>query len=238
MRARPLLRLLSALALVVPCVTAAVPDDSAACINSTHRELDPLISNLVEAERVLLAGRFAEAADMALNAYPQLRAASGPEYTSNALLGRAQRIVAVAVVRTQGLLSGGEAFHASTAAERRAALEWAVANLRRLSAAASDAPALETDLGEALETLPETQGEGRAVLEKLAGKDLVTSRQGWAALARLRRAAGDMAGYEAARQRAESPAGPASPAEAAPSKAPDAPVPGPRGVPRSARGNT
>ena len=69
-----------------------------------------------------------------------------------------------------------------------------------------------------LASLPETQSEALATLDKLARKDLVTSAAGYATLAKLRKASGDDLGHEAAMKKYEAlakkgkPATPAAPA--------------------------
>ena len=227
MNVRSVLRLASALCLVVPCGIAAAPAVAAACGESISFEVDPKVMLLSQAETSLGAGKARAAAVSVLNAFPKLRTATG----GDPMLARAQRIAALAVVRTEGLLAVGEAFQASTAEQRRANLEWATATLRRLNEEKKNTPALQTELGEALSKLPETQGEALALLDKLAKKDLITSAHGWATLAKLCRSSGDQEGHEAAMKRYEALAKPAkgAPAKAepavAPVKKPSLPIP-------------
>lgn len=200
MNTRSLARLLSAVCFVVPVAIAGQSKEAAACGESIAFEVDPNVLLLSQAEGALNNGQPRAAALAAIKVFPtikDLKAGAAP------LLPRAQRIVAMAIVRTDGLLSAGNVFHASTNDERRANLEWAVATLRRLDAAKKNNPAAETDLAEGLARLPETQSEALATLDKLARKDLVTSAHGYSALARLRKAAGDDAGHEAAMKKYE-----------------------------------
>lgn len=220
MNIRSVLRLLPVLCLVVPCAIGGVSSEAAACEESISFEIDPKVMLLSQAETSLNAGKARAAAVNVLNAFPKLRTSEG----SDAMQARGQRILALAVVRTEGLLSVGEVMKASTAEERRANLEWAVATLRKLNEAKKNVPALETELGEALSKLPETQGEALAVLDRLAGKDLITSPQGWAALAKLRRDAGDQEGGEAAARRHEAMT---KPGKGAPAAAPARPASAP-----------
>lgn len=218
MNIRSVLRLFPVLCFVVPCALAGMPAEAAACEESISFEVDPKVMLLSQAETSLNAGKARAAAVNVLTAFPKLKGDAG----SDAMQARAQRILALAVVRTEGLLSVGEAMKASTAEERRANLEWAVATLRKLNEAKKNVPALETELGEALSKLPETQGEALAVLGKLAEKDLITSPQGWAALAKLRRDAGDQEGGDAAAKRHEAMTKPGKGAPAKPASAPAA----------------
>lgn len=218
MNIRSVLRLFPVLCFVVPCALAGMPAEAAACEESISFEVDPKVMLLSQAETSLNAGKARAAAVNVLTAFPKLKGDAG----SDAMQARAQRILALAVVRTEGLLSVGEAMKASTAEERRANLEWAVATLRKLNEAKKNVPALETELGEALSKLPESQGEALAVLGKLAEKDLITSPQGWAALAKLRRDAGDQEGGDAAAKRHEAMTKPGKGAPAKPASAPAA----------------
>lgn len=199
MRSWSPLRFLVAVSFVVPVGLTAHLSPAAACGNSVHYEVDPRVQLLSQAEQSLGAGKHKVAAASALQMYPKLRDATAPD----TLMARAQRIVAMAMVRTEGLLTVGDSFHANTSAERRANLEWAVATLRRMTARSST-PSLETDLGEALSKLPESQEEALTLLGKLAKKDLITSPRGYAELAQLRHTAGDKEGRDAALKRYES----------------------------------
>ncbi len=200
MNTRSLTRLLSAVCFVVPVALAAQPKEAVACGESIAFEVDPNVLLLSQAETNLTNGKPRVAALDALKVFPKIKNVKpGASY----LLPRAQRIVAMAIVRTDGLLTAGKEFTASTADERRANLEWAVATLRRLSVEKKANPAAETDLAEGLARLPETQSEALAKLDKLARKDLVTSAHGYATLAKLRKAAGDADGSEAAMKKYE-----------------------------------
>lgn len=216
MSSRAILRLVSALCLALPCGLAALPGEARACGESISFEVDPRVMLLSQAEGALQTGKPTSAAISVLHAYPDLRTTAAKD----AMLARAQRVAALAVVRTEGFLTAGKAFRASTAEERRASLEWAISTLRRLNAEKANTPSLQTELGEALSKLPETQSEALGLLDKLARKDLVTSAHGWAALAKLRGAAGDQEGQEVALKRYEALARRGKAGKAAPAAAP------------------
>jgi hypothetical protein len=192
-------------ALVVAAVLPARAADVSACGNAVNPVLIKRIRDVAAAADALGAGRPAVAAAIALAAYPTLHATEGllgeaPGW--DAMGVRAQRVVAVSVVRTEGLLESGVDFHATTLDERRANLQWAIGILRAV-VNVTGAPEAQTDLGEALSKLPETRDEARSVLERLDADDLVTSAQAYAALAELREAAGDLDGRDRARKRFE-----------------------------------
>lgn len=214
MDTRSFVRLVSAVCFVVPVAMAAQPTEAVACGESIAFEVDPNVLMLSQAEGNLTNGKPRAAALDALKVFPKIKSAAPG---SSPLLPRAQRIVAMAIVRTDGLLTAGKEFDAATSDDRRANLEWAVTTLRRLNVAKKNNPSTETDLGEALAKLPETQSEALATLDKLARKDLVTSARGYAALAQLRKAAGDDEGSDAAMKKYEALAKknqPATPAAA------------------------
>jgi hypothetical protein len=213
MDTRSFVRLVSALCFVIPVAVAAQPTEAVACGESIAFEVDPNVLLLSKAETNLTNGMAHDAALEALKVFPKIKSAKAG---SSPLLSRAQRIVAMSIVRTDGLLTAGKEFQASNADERRANLEWAVATLRRLSAAKNKNPSAQTDLGEALARLPETQPEALATLDKLARKDLVTSARGYQALAELRKAAGDEEGHVAAMKKYEALAKKNKPADAKP----------------------
>jgi hypothetical protein len=215
MNTRSFVRLLSAVCFVVPVAIAGQSSEAVACGESIAFEIDPNVLLLSQAEGSLNNGKPRSAALDAIKAFPKIKDAKPG---SSHLLPRAQRIVAMAIVRTDGMLTAGKLFTASTSDECCVNLEWAVGTLRCLSAAKKNNPAAQTDLAEGLARLPETQSEALASLDKLARKDLVTSAHGYATLAKLRKAAGDAEGHDAAMKKYEAlakkgkPAAPAAPA--------------------------
>jgi hypothetical protein len=199
-------RAVIALSLLLPAGIAAHARQADACINEVRRDTDEMVQRMVAAEQALGAGKATVAAEAALKDFPKLHTSSklmqGPSVISgiDPVGTRAQRIAALALVRTEGLLTTSEEFHAATAGERRANLEWSIGILREI-VALKKTPAAETDLGEALSKLPETRDEALSLLNQLDKKDLVTSPQAYYVLAELRQAAGDAAGRDAALKR-------------------------------------
>ena len=173
---------------------AAVPSRSAsACINSVERTTDQDVMLLVDVEDDLAHGKPGAAVQKTLVRFTQAK----KELSDDRLERRAQQVIAVAVVRMEGLLAV-RGFEASTSAERRMNLEWAVATLRGASEKEPTSPILRSQLAEALSTLPEHQAEARAILEDLAQRDVVPTPYAYKALARLRHWSGDDAGERVA----------------------------------------
>ena len=157
--------------------------DARACINEVAVQLDPHVAAVAHADRALSEGRPLEAARLAIGTFPALRDATP---SRDALRTRALRVMAVATVRLDGDLAVGLGWASSTPEQKKANRDWAVTSLRRIAIWKLDQPESLTDLGEALATRPETRDEALRILELLARAPVMTTPQGWAALARLR----------------------------------------------------
>jgi hypothetical protein len=192
-----------AVGLVVPMAVA--PGDARACLSAVAIEVreqapkgpEARATQLVaQAEQDLSEGKHAKAATKAIAAFPVLQA------TQHGPAGRALRVVALAVVRTDGAVNPGN-LRSSAATDRATNLAWAAQTLRDLNVRHPNNPSYRTDLGEALSRVPAERGEAARILGDLAAKDLITSAEGYAALARLRAASGDKVARDAAVARCE-----------------------------------
>jgi hypothetical protein len=188
--------LLSVPGLSLLALVALSPRPAAACGNVIHQE-DIIAAAVLRADNRLRDGNAKEAAEYVLHKFPDLKSTR----RGRPLVARAQRILALAVVRTDGLLPV-EAFAASTSEERRRNLEWAVSVLREVNEVTPNNPVLETALAEALSRLPEHQAEAFGLLGGLAEKNVLPTAQGYRALAALRRLLGDTEGEDAALKKA------------------------------------
>jgi hypothetical protein len=127
------------------------------------------------------------------------------------LVARAERVLAVALSRSQGALPVGAevpdyvlgSWRGAGEGESAANLAWSVSVLKRQSETKADDVALKTDLAEAMARIPEQRAQARSILEDLAKRDLIASPEGYAALALLRSQSGDADGQKLALKRCE-----------------------------------
>lgn len=156
---------------------------------------------VARAEKSLEDGNNLAAAKTVLTTFPRIRVANAGD---NPLETRALRVLALAVVRTNGRVNEKAVGIASkTEWTPSANLEWAVQAMREIDAKRPNDPTVQADLGEALSKLPRTRQEALSILQRLAQKDLMGSPYAYAALAKLRSDQGDASGAEAAIKRCE-----------------------------------
>ena len=193
-------------------VVPLVPKAALACDNAVEIEIDPNAVAVSEADAALKRGEPARAARRVLSRYTNLRGTTIEPTARDPLFVRSARILAVAIVRTDGRTSFGE----TTTWARTGNLEWAIATLREVSVwkqrqetqrsfatrhAPVESPDLAVDLGEALTMLPHTRAEGKKLLENLDRRDLMGSPYGYLALARVRAESGEADASRAAIER-------------------------------------
>lgn len=187
---------LAVASVVCALVTAHAPPASA-CGNAVEVVVDPRAEAVSSAENTLKSGDAVGAARRVLAQFPGIRAANVEPTARDPLLVRSARILAVAIVRTDGRTSFGE----SVSWARSGNLEWAVLTLREVSAwkqhqeasrvlarqfAKAESPDLAADLGEALALRPHSRVEAKTLLESLDRRDLLGSAYAYRALAKLR----------------------------------------------------
>jgi predicted Zn-dependent protease len=158
-----------------------------------------------QAEKKIEKGELELAAGMIIRSMPHIKTLNPSKAK---IVARAQRVLAVATIRNDGVLPIGDelpqriqsTWLGNTAEDQRANLEWAVSSLEKIAESKADDPALQTELAEGLAKLGK-KDEAKTTLETLATKDLISSPEGWAALAELRGTSGDDAGKQAALKR-------------------------------------
>src|SRR5689334_11927616 len=110
-KSAPPLRVLVALSLLLPAAVMAHASPAAACLNEVEHDTDEKVQHMLLAEKALGEGKITVAAEAALKDYPKLHASpklmqgSWPSTGLDPVAVRAQRIVAVALARTEGLLT-------------------------------------------------------------------------------------------------------------------------------------
>jgi len=203
-------KLLAAAALAVG-IGAIAPQNAEACGGAWYPEvqIDYRIQGIARAEKQLEQGKHADAAASVIRMIPHIR--NYKAKSSDRIINRALRVLAVATVRGDGKLDIATQIPyelrgqwlAQKDGDETANLEWAVVAMRSVNSWKSDDPAVQTELGEALAKVDAHESEARELLGDLADKDLLGSAEGYAALAELRAANGDEDGRSAALKRCE-----------------------------------
>jgi hypothetical protein len=199
MKSGALVRAVCAMAFVLPIAAAAAPGAASACGTAVYREIDTSAQLVAKAEQALSDGKYTAAAIRAVQAFPALKMVKPGQLP---LADRALRIMALASVRTDGAITPTGA-PTKVEADRSADLEWSIGVLRGLNDKRLNNPSYQTDLGEALAKVPAYHAEALKILGELSDKDLLTTAEGYAALARLRAEGGDAAARDAAVARCE-----------------------------------
>jgi predicted Zn-dependent protease len=172
-------------------------------------QMDYRPQGVARAEKDLEKGNYRAAAGAIIRMMPHVKSLKVKE--SSSIVARAQRVLAVATVRSGGELDVSRelpghvqgTWLGKTSEDKQANLEFAVAALSRVSELKDDDPAVQTELAEAMAQLDNKSGEAKALLEKLAKKDLIATPEGYAALAELRQKRGDQKGSLEAMKRCQ-----------------------------------
>lgn len=188
----------------------AAPRDAEACGGEWYPEVmvDPRIHGVAQAEKSLAGGNRLAAAASVIRMMPHIKSLKSKP---GSLVGRAERVLAVALSRSSGVLPVSNevplevlaSWQGAKDGESSANLAWSVEVLKRQSDAKQDDVGLKTELGEAMSRVPARRAEARAILEDLAKRDLIASPEGYAALAALRSESGDSDGQKLALKRCE-----------------------------------
>ncbi|MCA9668305.1 MAG: hypothetical protein KC503_22085 [Myxococcales bacterium] len=188
-------------------LVAAAPSPVAACGNAIEERVDYTVEYLVRSESYLRRRRHRLAVRWALRAYPGLRRVQGISRRTPSKVRRGLTVVALAALRSAGALDLGAGHRGKSALDRQRNVKWAIHSLKNLANLYPRNVRLRGHLGEALAASPKSHARARKILEKLAKRDLIVSAEGYAALARLRSAAGDSSGARAAITRCQRMAG-------------------------------
>ncbi len=177
-----------------------------------ENQVDYRVPGVARAEKTFDKGKINAAAASVIRMMPQVRDMNAKKST---LVARSQRILALAVARSDGALPIGRGIPkyiqgqwlGKTAKDKKANLAWAVKVLGTISKTKKNSPAAQTDLAEAMAHVDADKAQARSILEKLAKKDLVATPEGYAALASLRSESGDKSGGKLAMKRCQAMAG-------------------------------
>ncbi|HMY17428.1 MAG TPA: hypothetical protein PKA58_13995 [Polyangium sp.] len=192
--------LVARIALVSAALSAAVAfsQDARACGDVFIPEIDHRIQGLANAEKALRDGKVVASAQSIVRMFPEIRTINPGK---DGMLGRAQRTLAIALVRMDGAIDLDPTWRAKSPEQKAQNVAWAVSSLERLRTLRKNDPAVDTDLGEALAKVDGRQEEARGILQGLADRDLMATPQGYAALGRLQNQAGNASARDAAIQR-------------------------------------
>ena len=209
MEKRWIVRLVVAVGFVA---SASIAPNRAEACGGGDFDFEPAVDyrpqGLDKSEQDLHEGHHLTAAARILRMFPELKKAT---LGVNPKIDRAYRLLSIATARAGGALAVDTevpewvlaSWVSKTDKDRSANLTWAVASMRRLNEVKKDDPALQTELGEVLARVDGHQDEARELLGKLAQKDLISSPEGYAALAMLRGKSGDTAGRDAAMKKCQ-----------------------------------
>lgn len=200
------------LALTAFSATGTVVANANACggewypyVEIEEEQIDYRPMVVTQAEKAVEEGRLTAAAGMIIRAMPHIKTLKP---SSAKVVERAQRVLAVATIRNDGALDlerevpkrAQDTWLGDGADAQRANLEWALGSLQAIEKSRDNDPALQTEIAEGLAKLGKTD-EAKTTLEGLAKRDLISTPEGWAALAELRAGDGDNAGKQAALKR-------------------------------------
>jgi hypothetical protein len=182
--------------LSVLVAVTAIEVECHACHNGVAYDLDRDVRAVDRAERLLVRGDPADAMRVAHGAMQRMRRFA--PRSSVERIARAQRVIAVAVVRLEGRadLNRYRAVEYTTEPQRIRNLEWARDLLARLEAR-SDDPRLSAEYAEALASIESTRAEALRRLRELESRDLLPDSNAFRVLATLEREQGNVAASDA-----------------------------------------
>jgi hypothetical protein len=201
-------KLCSTSLLALSCLAAVLalpPLPAHACGNSIRHKVHRPTKSVKKAELLLAKGAYQTATDMVRELHPFVH--HYQRETSSALNLRAQRVVALAVVRSDGKADFGGKLRGSDRHARDVRIAWATMALDVQSWHAPDDLVLRTELAEALAATPVHRARAHALLADLAERDLMPTARGFMILAQLEQERGQKERSEAAALRCKEIAG-------------------------------
>lgn len=182
------MRRLAGWVLVVGVGLGLVASPADACMRSMPKiakpkQVDPTKRDVLAAEKALGKGDNAKAAKLARRAVPKLQELAPPDAAEIAT--RAQRTLALAVVRSGGAAPVSEDMPGTTEADKQLNLAWAQLVLTYHAALKQDNVVVQVQLAEALSRSEYEKDRARTILRDLSTRDLMPTAGGYALLARL-----------------------------------------------------
>jgi hypothetical protein len=203
---------------VLALAAVALPGRPAdACHNSVERVVDVAARSVRRAEALLADGAHRAAIQEALATFPEALQLTHRARRAG-LFARAQRVVALAAVRSGGAVRLGNHMSGKTAEQRAANLAWAALVLRHHHARTHDV-VVAAELAEALAATPVGRAEAHAILKELGDGDVLPTARAWALLAQLEQERGDATAAARAGRRCREIAPNGDTCEAAPQRA-------------------
>jgi hypothetical protein len=195
-------RLALALSIALAGLVVSLPRPADACGNTVQRVVDRTQEYVQRAELLLAKGQHKKAISTIREAFGDRAIAAQYDRFNPHLHRRAQRILALAVVRSGGAVNIGKNLGGAAQARKDAAIAWAVLTLR-LQLGDQPSPGQTAELAEALSRQASGRAEAYTLLKGLADGDLMPGAEGWALLAELSRERGDIEGSKRAVERCE-----------------------------------
>jgi hypothetical protein len=170
------------------CVALVPASPAEACGNSMRHRIHKPTKSVRQAEMLLAQGKHRKAINMTRDLFPDVhRFQHG---TQNDLWQRAQRVAALAVVRSDGKFDVGSKLSGRDDHSRNVKLAWATMALDIQTWHEPDDLVLRTELAEALAHNPVYHGRAHGILKDLANRDLMPTARGFVILAQLEKERG------------------------------------------------
>lgn len=163
-------------------------------------QVNEKLQDVRKSEHLLAQGKFEKAAKLARKAFPKLTEIPG-DAKEKALFDRAQRVAALAAVRSKGNVDLGRGMKPVGDYEKAVNVQWAHHVLMFHSARSSDNLVVRSEYAEAVALVPGLEDLAYDMLRQMADDDLMPTARGFALLAQLQAQRGDQVGRDMSLQR-------------------------------------
>jgi hypothetical protein len=163
-------------------------------------QVNEKLQDVRRSEHLLAQGKFDKAAKRARKAFPKLTQLPDSD-EEKALFDRAQRVAALAAVRSSGAVNLGRGMKATDDYGRAVNVAWAHQVLMFHAARDSDNMVVRGEYAESLAVVPGLEAYAYDLLRDMADDDLMPTARGFALLAQLQTSRGDEVGRETSLRR-------------------------------------